>query len=67
MIWGMLLFLEITRRHVTAYLLQRYHQTRLPHIKPEQQPHLFAVLGSVSDFRNPTKVLNRNDLERWLR
>lgn len=57
---------EIARRHVTAYLLQRFHQARLPHIKPEDQPHLFAVLGSVSDFKNPKKILNRTDLERWL-
>jgi hypothetical protein len=58
---------EIARRHVTAYLLQRYHQVRLPAIRPEDQPHLFAVLGTVSDFKNPTKVLNRVDFERWLR
>jgi ATP-dependent helicase YprA (DUF1998 family) len=58
---------EIARRHVTAYLLQRYHQARLPTIKPEDQPHLFAVLGSVSDFKNPLKVLNRVDFEEWLK
>lgn len=58
---------QIARRHVTAYLLQRYHQAKLPKIKPEDQPHLFAVLGTVSDFRNPKKPLNRRDLEQWLR
>jgi hypothetical protein len=58
---------EIIRRHVTAYLLQRYHQEKLPAIEPEAQPHLFAVLGPVADFTNATKVLNRLDLERWLR
>lgn len=58
---------EIARRHVTAYLLQRYHQAKLPEIKPEAQPHLFAVLGTVRDFKNPKKVLNRIDLEKWLR
>lgn len=58
---------EIARRHVTAYLLQRYHQAKLPEIKPESQPHLFAVLGTVSDFKNPKKVLNRKDLELWLK
>ncbi len=58
---------EIARRHLTAYLLQRYHQAKLPEIKPEAQPHLFAVLGTVQDFKNPTKVLNRPDLEEWLR
>lgn len=57
---------QIARRHVTAYLLQRYHQAKLPAIKPEDQPHLFAVLGTVSDFKNSTEVLNRKDLEEWL-
>lgn len=57
---------EIARRHITAYLLQRYHQERLPNIKPEEQPHLFAVLGKVTDFRNPKKTLNRTDLAEWL-
>ncbi|HKX46487.1 MAG TPA: DEAD/DEAH box helicase [Planctomycetota bacterium] len=58
---------EIIRRHVTAYLLQRYHQDKLPTIKPEEQPHLFAVLGTVADFKNPAKLLNRWDLEKWLK
>jgi ATP-dependent helicase YprA (DUF1998 family) len=58
---------EIVRRHVTAYLLQRYHQIRLPEIEPEEQPHLFAVLGTVSEFKGPGSVLNRADFERWLR
>jgi hypothetical protein len=58
---------EIVRRHVTAYLLQRYHQARLPRIKPEDQPHLFAVLGTVAEFKTSTAVLNRADFERWLR
>ena len=56
----------IARRHVTAYLLQRYHQERLPEISPEDQPHLFAVLGTVSDFKNSNSSLNRTDLEQWL-
>ena len=58
---------EIARRHVTAYLLQRYHQERLPEIKPEAQPHLFAVLGTVQDFKDSSKALNRDDFEQWMR
>lgn len=58
---------EIARRHVTAYLLQRYHQVMLPEIKPSDQPHLFAVLGTVSDFKDARKVLNRLDFAKWLR
>lgn len=57
---------EIARRHVTAYLLQRYHQDTLPDIRPEDQPHLFAVLGTVSDFKDPNSVLNRVGLAQWL-
>jgi hypothetical protein len=57
---------EIIRRHVTAYLLQRYHQDKLPTIKPEEQPHLFAVLGTVADFKKSTKVISRGDLKNWL-
>ena len=56
----------IARRHVTAYLLQRYHQERLPEISPADQPHLFAVLGTVVDFKNRDKTLNRIDFEEWL-
>lgn len=58
--------LEITRRHVIAYLLQRYHQYKLPSIAPEDQPHLFAVLGSVSDFRKRDTILNRADFAIWM-
>jgi hypothetical protein len=57
---------EIIRRHVTAYLLQRYHETRLPHISPEDQPHLFAVLGSVREFLDSGSILNRDDFAAWL-
>jgi hypothetical protein len=39
-------------------LLQRYHQARLPQIKPEEQPHLFEVLGSVSAFKDTNATLN---------
>lgn len=58
---------EIAGRHVTAYLFQRYHQARLPEIKPEEQPQLFEVLGFAEDFVRSDKALNRQDFERWLR
>ena len=57
---------EITRRHVTAFLLQQYHQDRLPDIAPEEQPHLFAVLGTVAEFKSPVATINRNDFSNWL-
>src|SRR5262249_43300553 len=58
---------EITQRHVTAYILQRYHQERLPNIEPEEQPHLFAVLGTVTEFKKRGAVLNRYDFADWLK
>lgn len=57
--------LEIVKRHVTAFLLQAYHQDRLPDIAPEQQPHLFAVLGYVSEFKRRNSTLNRDDFAAW--
>ncbi|HEY9229638.1 MAG TPA: helicase-related protein [Gemmatimonadaceae bacterium] len=57
---------DIARRHVTAYLLQRYLGERLPDIAPEEQPQLFEVLGTVGGFRNPASALNRDDLAGWL-
>ncbi|WP_433435408.1 DEAD/DEAH box helicase [Nonomuraea sp. CA-141351] len=58
---------EIARRHVIAYLLQRYHQDRLPTIDPDEQPQLFEVLGTVEAFVRTTSPLNRTDLEEWLK
>ena len=58
---------DIVRRHITAYLLQRYHQVKLPHITPDEQPDLFSVLGNVSDFLKPTSPINLHDFQDWLR
>lgn len=57
---------EIARRHVIAYLLQRYNQDRLPQIEPEDQPQLFEVLGTVRGFTGTASPLNRHDFEEWL-
>lgn len=57
---------EIVRRHVTAYLLQRYHAERLPGFDEEQPHQLFEVLGSVADFRGGDAILNRDDFATWL-
>src|ERR1700674_3875582 len=58
---------EIARRHVTAFLFQKYHEARLPDIEPEEQPQLFAVLGTVGGFARDESLLNRRDFEAWLR
>ncbi len=57
---------EIVRRHIRAFLLQNYHQHRLPEIDPDQRHDLFSVLGTVSEFRNGTSILNRDDFGVWL-
>lgn len=58
---------DIAQRHVTAYLFQRYHEFRLPHIGLEEQPQLFEVLGTVQGFLRRDSRLNREDFEVWLR
>ena len=58
--------LEITRRHIRAFLLQNYHQDRLPDIDATQPHDLFSVLGSVSAFRSDKAILNIHDLGDWL-
>ena len=57
---------EIALRHVTAYLLQRYHEARLPAIAPEDQPQLFEVLGTVYNFLDSESLLNFDDFRAWL-
>jgi ATP-dependent helicase YprA (DUF1998 family) len=57
---------EIARRHITAFLFQRYLADRLPEIDPEEQPQLFEVLGKVKDFLTDKAPLNRRDFGDWL-
>lgn len=58
---------EIAKRHVTAFLLQRYHQDRVQVFDPDTMPaNLFEVLGSVTDFLSDSATLNRTDFEKWL-
>ena len=58
--------IEIVRRHVRAFLLQSYHQDRLPVVDTSQPHDLFSVLGSVADFRRAGSPLNRDDFAAWL-
>jgi hypothetical protein len=57
---------DIARRHLRAYLLQRYHEDRIPGIDPQADPNLFSVLGRVRDFRSGTGILNHEDFAGWL-
>lgn len=58
--------MDIARRHVRAFLLQCYHQDRLPEFDPQQPNDLFSVLGKVGAFREGTGLLNRDDFQAWL-
>jgi hypothetical protein len=58
--------LEITRRHVRAFLLQNYHQDRLPGVDARQPHDLFSVLGTVAGFRSENAILNIHDFDGWL-
>ena len=57
---------DIVRRHIRAFLLQCYHQDRLPEIDETQRHDLFSVLGTVSEFRSGNGLLNRDDFAAWL-
>lgn len=57
---------DIAKRHIRAFLLQCYHQDRLPEFDPGQPHDLFSVLGKVGSFRAGSGVLNRDDLAAWL-
>ena len=57
---------EITKRHLRAFLLQRYHQARIPGVSSGVDSNLFSVLGKIGDFKSLGSTLNRTDLETWL-
>jgi ATP-dependent helicase YprA (DUF1998 family) len=57
---------EIARRHIRAFLLQNYHQDRLPDVDASQPHDLFSVLGSVAGFRSTNAILNIHDFTDWL-
>ncbi len=57
---------DIVRRHIRAFLLQSYHQDRIPGLDLDQKHDLFSVLGTVAEFRDPSSVLNREDFAAWL-
>lgn len=57
---------DIVRRHIRAFLLQCYHQDRLPEWYSGQRHDLFSVLGTVSEFRTGKGLLNRNDFASWV-
>ena len=57
---------DIVKRHIRAYLLQAYHQVRIPVFDPNANPDLFSVLGSVEEFKLAGATLNAGDFKAWL-
>ena len=60
---------DITRRHVTAYLIQRYFHEEFPVVDSEDPRYhqLFAALGTVQAFLgNEDAELTRDGLADWL-
>lgn len=58
---------DIVQRHIRAFLLQSYHQDRIPGFDPDADPSLFSVLGTVEGFKSGTEILNRSDFANWLK
>jgi ATP-dependent helicase YprA (DUF1998 family) len=58
---------DIVQRHIRAFLLQSYHQERIPGFDPDADPSLFSVLGTVEGFKSGTEILNRIDFANWLK
>ena len=54
----------VTSRHICYSDITNHGYLRLAQ---KTSPNCFAVLGTVADFRNAGKALNRVDLEDWLR
>jgi ATP-dependent helicase YprA (DUF1998 family) len=57
---------DIVQRHIRAFLLQRYHQDRIPAFDPDSDPSLFSVLGTIEGFKSGREVLSRADFGVWL-
>lgn len=59
--------IELVRRHVTAYLLQKYLQHKISGGQADLEDRaLFEVLGSVASFKSPTGFFNIFEFEGWL-
>jgi ATP-dependent helicase YprA (DUF1998 family) len=58
---------DIVQRHIRAFLLQSYHQDRIPGFDPDADPNLFSVLGTVEGFKSGGEILNRTDFANWLK
>lgn len=57
---------QIAERHLNAFLLQSYLQSKTSLIPTDKDAQLFSTLGSVAEFKLPTSKLNREELGAFL-
>lgn len=57
---------EVLRRHVNAYLLQRFFHTQVPTNQADKAYTLFESLGSVGDFLSGQHACSLSNFSRWL-
>lgn len=56
----------VVRRHVAAYLLQRFSEQAVHDVPEWAQPQLFEVLGTLTDFLDPIQPISLVRLVDWL-
>ena len=56
---------QIIRRHVLAFLLQEFHRAVLSPADAEQNPRLFDVLGTVTEFLDSDSQFNISLFAKW--
>jgi Lhr-like helicase len=64
--WLKLDNLVVVRRHIAAYLLQRFSEQAVQQVLEWAQPQLFEVLGTLSAFLNPAEAISLERLKDWL-
>ncbi|HMT03693.1 MAG TPA: helicase-related protein, partial [Burkholderiales bacterium] len=57
---------DIAVRHILAFLLQKYHRSKLSVDQISTNPNLFDVLGTARDFVDSTKLINKDNFFKWL-
>jgi len=57
---------EIAERHLNAFLLQSYLQSKTGLVPTDKDAQLFSTLGTVAEFKLPSSKLNRKELGDFL-
>lgn len=57
---------RVAYRHATASLIQQYMHAQLAKLPPYESPQLFEVLGTLSDFLDPSSVVSLSGFETWI-